>query len=260
MSASCTATSTAAASAATPTRSRRRGSTATASPSADGPDLHEHVQPVQPAPQPVDRERRAAVGLVAERRVPERAQRAPVEEDRDRHDGRGEDERERELPHRAAHAREERHQRERGELREAREGDEDAARPSGSTHASSAAEDERDGQRVVGVRVRDEERERERQPRVGEDHPRPRARGSASPEEEQQRHDREVEHERRRVRRGQVVPGPAPGQQLLEREVGEVDDRPVRVAVLVVAREVAVERLAAGEVVGADARRRSRRR
>ena len=66
------------------------------------------------------------------------------------------------------------------------------------------------------------------------------------------RHDERVEDERRGVRGGQVVPRAAPRQQLLERDVEQVGDRPVRVAVLVVRRPAAVERVAVGDLVGAD--------
>ena len=51
---------------------------------------------------------------------------------------------------------------------------------------------------------------------------------------------------------GQAVPGPAPRQQRLERDVGVVEDRSVRVAAGDVGREVAVDRLVGAEVVGAD--------
>ena len=87
------ARSTAAASAATPMRSLRRGHERDRDPKTDRRDLHERVRPVQPASQPVDGERRPAVGLVAQRRVPEVLQRAPEEEDRSDTTATAEDER-----------------------------------------------------------------------------------------------------------------------------------------------------------------------
>ena len=54
------------------------------------------------------------------------------------------------------------------------------------------------------------------------------------------------------MRRREVVPGTAPRQRLLEGDVGVVVDRPVGVAVLVVVREMPVERAPVGEPVGAD--------
>ncbi len=52
--------------------------------------------------------------------------------------------------------------------------------------------------------------------------------------------------------RGEVIPGAAPGKDLFEGDVGVVRDRAVRVARLVVAGEVAVDRLLIGDPVGAD--------
>ena len=55
------------------------------------------------------------------------------------------------------------------------------------------------------------------------------------------------------MRRGQVVPAPAPGQRLLERHVEQVVDRPVGVALLDVLGEPrAVELVAVHDPVGAD--------
>ena len=73
------------------------------------------------------------------------------------------------------------------------------------------------------------------------------------PEREQAGDRRRVEEDRRRVGGGQLVPGPAPRQDRLERHVGEVVGGPVGVAGRVVVGEgVVVDRLGVGDLVGAD--------
>ena len=62
----------------------------------------------------------------------------------------------------------------------------------------------------------------------------------------------EIKGDRGRVRGGQVVPAPAPAEDQPERDVGEVVDRPVGVAELVVMRPQPVEQVAVDELVGAD--------
>ena len=114
-------------------------------------------------------------------------------------------------------------------------------------------------ERVVGVGHERVERERVRHPGVGEQHAEV-GPAHAPADEEQQQAGEQVEGDRGGVRRRQVVPAPAPRRRLLEGHVGEVDDRAVRVAAGVVAREGAVQRRCRRRSGRRRSRPRSRRR
>ena len=110
-------------------------------------------------------------------------------------------------------------------------------------------------ERVVGVAREREERVRICRPGIREHDPQlppGRARSQPAPEQEQPQQREQVERDRRRVRRRQVVPRSAPWPDALERDVGEVVDRPVGVRVRVDDAAVLVEREAVLDAVGAD--------
>ncbi len=109
-------------------------------------------------------------------------------------------------------------------------------------------EDHHRDERVVGIALQGEQREGKGDPRVGQRDAERRPAHAAADQEQQQ--DREqVEHDRGGVRGRQVVPGAAPAEDLLERDVGLVVDRAVRVAVFVVGRPVSVEGLAVDDLL-----------
>ena len=116
---------------------------------------------------------------------------------------------------------------------------------------SSAQDDQRGDERVVGVGAEREQRERVRGPGVGEHDPERRP-ANRRPSKIQPEQREQVEEDRGRVRGGQRVPGAAPAEDQPERDVGVVVDRAVGVAVGVVGRPVAVQRLAVDQLVGAD--------
>ena len=153
--------------------------------------------------------------------------------------------------------REQRRERRRAELRRRGERDQRPARGRRAQRQQRPDPERRD-QGVVGVRVHRVERPRAGEPGEPE---RPAERpalvaGAQPPAERDQADDAgEVEADRRRVRGADAgVPDAVPGPDELEREVGEVVDRPVDVALEVEPeREGAfVERLAVGDPVGAD--------
>ena len=190
------------------TGSRRRGTkaTTTASTSAAA-SASGAAGDVVEAP---DRERRAAVGLEAERAVVERAEAVPERHRR---------ERERRAAAKAnagprsprrpsglavAVGREQRRQHDRGELRQRGRGHDGAARHRPREHEHRGGHEQRD-EAVVGVRVRHEQRERERRPRVGEQRAEVRP-AQAPAEQPQPRRGEQVEGDRGGVGGGQVVP------------------------------------------------------
>ncbi len=206
-----------------------------------------------------DREGRVAADLVAQRPVIERAQAAVRHErqerqrERERHDHR---EQQRAAPAVArAGGGEQGPERQRHELGRGAEPDQQPSRWR-AAERHQRPDEHRRHERVVRVRVERVERVRVRGPRVGQGHAergpfRPGAQPATEHEQPEQR--REVEEDRGAVRGRHVVPLAAPRQRLLERDVHEVVDRPVRVAVLVVGREVPlVQRLAVDDVVGPD--------
>ena len=147
-----------------------------------------------------------------------------------------------------------RHQDERGELCEAGEGGQRAAGRGAGEDEEGGDQQQRD-QGVVRVRLQRQRGVGVGGPGEGEDRGQPAA-GRAGPdpkrEQDQERDRRQVEDDRRGVRRRQVVPGPVPGPDRLEGDVGEVVDRAVGVAGGDVVGEVAVELFAVLDPVGAD--------
>ena len=95
------------------------------------------------------------------------------------------------------------------------------------------------------------DRERERDPCVGERRAERRARDAAADQEEQP-DAQQVEEAGRGVRRRERVPASVPRQHELEGHVGQIEQRPVRVAVLVVGREGTPQIASVGELVGTD--------
>ena len=104
-----------------------------------------------------------------------------------------------------------------------------APRATGEVESQSPQIEDRGHDRVVRVRVQGVRREREGHP--AEDEPRREGRAPESTTDEKQtEYDEQVEGDRRRVGRRQRVPLPGPGKHERRGHVGEVGDRPVRVA------------------------------
>ncbi len=145
---------------------------------------------------------------------------------------------------------EERRERQRGDLREARQRGEHPPRGR-RRRDEQGGEQQHRHERVVGVALQRVQRERVGDPRVGE---RDRERRAAeAPAEQEQQPDREqVERDRGGVRGGEVVPQAAPPEDLLEGHVRLVVDGPVGVPVFVVGGVVPVQRLAVGDPLRAD--------
>ena len=151
--------------------------------------------------------------------------------------------------------RQQRRQRERGELGQAGQRRKAAARRPGEigpiAGRQQCRQHQHGDQRVVAVALQGEQREREGDPCVGQGDAQGRA-ARAPAEQEQQPDGQQVEEDRGCVGGGQVVPAPAPAEDLPEGDVGLVVDRPVGVAVFVVGRIGAVEGPAVGDPLGAD--------
>ena len=147
-------------------------------------------------------------------------------------------------------AQQQRRQRQGREFRQPGPRHRDPSRRRRANHQQRDHEPQRD-QRVVGVRTQDIERERVGGPEVGQH--RSQGRPADHPAEHEEPQDRQhVEGDRRRVRRRQAVPEPAPAEDQVERHIGVVVDRPVRVSGGVAVRPVSVQRRVGEHLVGAD--------